>query len=106
MIDADEEGESEDEALFLDTKTRKPAKKRPSEDGNLTNSKVERAAKLRKMMDSDDEKEHIPGNSEGKKEEANNEEADVAWSDSDSGKPNPPKTEEISAKEELGTTST
>ena len=106
MLEADEEGDSEDEALFLDTKTRKPAKKRPSEDGNLTNGKIERAAKLRKMMDSDDEKEHIPGRSEGKKEEAKNEEADVMWSDSDSDKPKPPKTEEISAKEEPETTST
>src|SRR5271154_5004227 len=33
MTDADE-GESEDEALFLDTNTRKPAKKRTSEEGD------------------------------------------------------------------------
>jgi hypothetical protein len=51
----DDEGESEDEALFLDTNTRKPAsssKKRPSD---VKKEKEDRAAKLRKLMDSDDE---------------------------------------------------
>jgi DNA polymerase delta subunit 3 len=45
----DDEGESEEEALFLDTKTRAPSKKRAS------TGKAERAAKLRKMMDDSDE---------------------------------------------------
>ncbi|KIW64478.1 hypothetical protein PV04_09407 [Phialophora macrospora] len=51
----DDEGESEDEALFLDTNTRTPAsgsKKRPSD---VKKEKEDRAAKLRKLMDSDDE---------------------------------------------------
>ncbi|OCT45129.1 DNA polymerase delta subunit 3 [Cladophialophora carrionii] len=51
----DDEGESEDEALFLDTNTRKPvssSKKRPSD---VKKEKEDRAAKLRKLMDSDDE---------------------------------------------------
>ena len=109
MTDADEEGESEDEALFLDTKTRKSAKKRPSEDGDLTNDKAGRAAKLRKMMDSDEDDEHIPDNSDGKKEEASNEEpkdTDVAWSDSDSDKPKAPNPEATSAIAESTATST
>ena len=87
MIDADEEGESEDEALFLDTKTRRHAKKRPSEEVNLTKDKHERATKLRKMMDSDDESEPLHTETEEKKEgsdEKESEDADVAWSDSDS----------------------
>ena len=45
----DDEGESEEEALFLDTKTRVPSKKRAS------TGKAEREAKLRKMMDDSDE---------------------------------------------------
>ncbi|EXJ55889.1 hypothetical protein A1O7_08820 [Cladophialophora yegresii CBS 114405] len=52
----DDEGESEDEALFLDTNTRKPAsgsKKRHSD--VVKKEKEDRAAKLRKLMDSDDE---------------------------------------------------
>jgi DNA polymerase delta subunit 3 len=56
MTDADdEEGESEDEALFLDNNTRKPAtKKRPSD---AKKERDDKAAKLRKMMESDDEDE-------------------------------------------------
>ncbi len=55
----DEEGESEDEALFLDTNTRKAAtgKKRPSD---AKKEKDQRAAKLRKLMDSDDEEVAVP----------------------------------------------
>ncbi|OAP62875.1 hypothetical protein AYL99_02102 [Fonsecaea erecta] len=55
MNDADE-GESEDEALFLDTGTRKSA----ISNKRLSDAKKERedkAAKLRKMMESDDEEE-------------------------------------------------
>lgn len=87
MTDADEEGESEDEALFLDTKTRRPAKKRPSEEGSLTKDKHERAAKLRRMMDSEDESERLPTKAEEKKEGVDQKEAEeaaVAWSDSES----------------------
>jgi DNA polymerase delta subunit 3 len=46
---SEDEGESEEEALFLDTNTRAPAKKRAS------TRKTEREAKLRKMMDDSDE---------------------------------------------------
>ncbi len=45
---SEDEGESEEEALFLDTKTRTSAKKRSSTE------KAEREAKLRKMMDDSD----------------------------------------------------
>ena len=109
MIEADEEGESEDEALFLDTQTRKPAKKRASEDGDLTKDKAERAAKLRKMMDSDEENEQLRSKTEGTKEEAKNEEtrdADVAWSDSDSEEIKAPNKDGTSANDEPTTTST
>jgi len=109
MTDADEEGESEDEALFLDTNTRKPAKKRTSEEGDLKMDKDERAAKLRKMMDSDDESEQIPAKTNVKKEEANDkeaEDADVAWSESDSEKPKALKQDKTYAKEELEAVST
>lgn len=49
----DEEGQSEDEAIFLDTGTTK-SKKRPAE---VQKEKEERQAKLRKMMEDDDEEE-------------------------------------------------
>ena len=91
MTDADEEGESEDEALFLDTGTRKPGKKRSSEDGDMKQDKQDRAAKLRKMMDSDEEElQERP--ERGKVDQAgpsdqeqggNEEDKSVAWSDSD-----------------------
>jgi DNA polymerase delta subunit 3 len=109
MTDADEEGESEDEALFLDTNTRKPAKKRTSEEGDLKKDKDERAAKLRKMMDSDDESEQIPATTNIKKEDADDKEADdadVAWSESDSEKPKAPKQDKTYVKEELEAVST
>jgi DNA polymerase delta subunit 3 len=103
MTDADEEGESEDEALFLDTNTRKPAKKRTSEEGDLKKDKEERAAKLRKMMDSDDESEQILAKTNVKKEDADEEaeDADVAWSESDSEKPKALKQDKTHVKEEL-----
>jgi DNA polymerase delta subunit 3 len=109
MTDADEEGESEDEALFLDTNTRKPAKKRTSEEGDLKKDKEERAAKLRKMMDSDDEREQIPATTNVKKEDADDkeaEDADVAWSESDSEKPKALKQDKTYVKEELEAVST
>jgi DNA polymerase delta subunit 3 len=109
MTDADEEGESEDEALFLDTKTRKPAKKRPSEEGDLRKEKHERAAKLRKMMDSDDESKPIPAKVEEQRGGANKketEDADVAWSDSDSEQAKATKLDAKSTKEEPTTAST
>ena len=107
MPHADEEGESEDEALFLDTNTRKPAKKRTSDEGpSQENVKEERAAKLRKMMDSDDEemaemepvKDKAADLAETAKEKHEEADADadgdkeVAWSDSD--------TEETAIKKE------
>ena len=110
MTDADEEGESEDEALFLDTRTRKPAKKRPSEDGDLKKDREERAAKLRKMMDSDDEDIPIskkPDDEEEtlKQEGKNAGDADVAWSDSDTEGRKAPKQEEA-LKQEPATANT
>jgi DNA polymerase delta subunit 3 len=110
MTDADDEGESEDEALFLDTNTRKPAKKRTSDESNLKKDRDERAAKLRKMMDSDDESEQIPAATTNvKKEEASDkdaEDADVAWSESDSEKPKALKQDKTYVKDELDAVST
>ncbi|KIW86226.1 hypothetical protein Z517_01621 [Fonsecaea pedrosoi CBS 271.37] len=103
MNDADE-GESEDEALFLDTGTRKSAtsKKRASD---VKKEREDKAAKLRKMMESDDEEETaVPKVEEAAKlgddeppaakkgtdadAETKDNEADdqVAWSDSDTEK--------------------
>lgn len=53
MDSNDDEGESEDEAMFLDTGTSK-SKKRSS---NVQREKEERQAKLRKMMEDDEEAE-------------------------------------------------
>ncbi|KAI1620117.1 DNA polymerase delta subunit 3 [Exophiala viscosa] len=97
----DDEGESEDDAVFLDTGMR-TAKKRPSD---ARKEREDKAAKLRKMMDSDDEAEPaVPGvekatgvNGEPVTAQAgtdavqDNEEAKgdaeaVAWSDSDTEK--------------------
>lgn len=103
MTDAadDEDGESEDESLFLDTGTRKPAssataKKRASD---AKKEREDKAAKLRKMMDSDDEdgpadnnnRRPADGTQESELDKAaarryqkgDQEEEDVAWSDSD-----------------------
>ncbi len=97
-LEDDNEGESEDEALFLDTGTRKPAKKRPSD---VKKERDDKAAKLRKMMDSDDEEPAAVPKVEDEAAKAagplatekvpdgdDDNEGDVAWSDSDKeGKP-------------------
>ena len=87
-----DEGESEDEALFLDTGTRKPStKKRPSD---VKKERDDRAAKLRKMMESDDEsdsasgtKDKAPVKKASKQKDADSEPAEdkdeVPWSESD-----------------------
>lgn len=94
----EDEGESEDEALFLDTGTHKAGtKKRPSD---VKQERDDRAAKLRKMMDSDDEGDNAVPNAE---QASKNEEPvksqkgtdadvlaedkdEVAWSESDTEK--------------------
>lgn len=99
MIDADEEGESEDEAMFLDTKTKKPAtsKKRGSD---AKKEREDKAAKLRKMMEDDEEDPEVPNveDASGVKagapvvRDSDNDEQmadgneDVAWSESDTEK--------------------
>lgn len=91
----DDEGESEDEALFLDTGKR-TTKKRPSD---AKKEREDKAAKLRKMMDSDDEAEPEiaavekatgvegePVNAQAGADAVEENEEDgeaVAWSDSD-----------------------
>jgi DNA polymerase delta subunit 3 len=121
ITDADEEGESEDESLFLDTNTKKPAtsKKRSSD---AKKERDDKAAKLRKMMDSDDEEPAVPNveNASGVKAGApilvdseNDEQMadgneEVAWSESDTekdrqkapAKDNSAKQEEESVKTE------
>lgn len=108
MTDADEEGESEDEALFLDTNTKKAGSKRRTTD--IKKDREDKAAKLRKMMESDDEAEpEVPSVAEASGLEkdpvptvpdgftADTEaEGEVDWSESDtetpktkSKKPNP-----------------
>lgn len=99
----DDEGESEEDALFLDTNTRKPGttKKRPSD---AKKKKEERAAELRKLVQSDDEAESEsaepkaekgtdakPESKDDKDDEDANEEEQVAWSDSDSEKKKKPE---------------
>jgi DNA polymerase delta subunit 3 len=99
MTDVDDEGESEDESFFLDTNTKKPAtsKKRGSD---AQRERDDKAAKLRKMMDSDDEEPAVPNveNSSGVKAgtpilvDSDNDEQmadgneEVAWSESDAEK--------------------
>lgn len=94
----DDEGESEDEALFLDTGKR-TTKKRPSD---AKKEREDKAAKLRKMMDSDDEAEPEiaavekatgvegePVNAQAGADAVEENEEDgeaVAWSDSDTEK--------------------
>ncbi|KAJ9662884.1 CDC27 protein [Neophaeococcomyces mojaviensis] len=118
MDDNADEGESEDEAVFLDTNTRQSgtgSRKRPSD---TQREREERQAKLRKMMDDDDEEPAVPKVSEATDMDAeppaakNGEDADakegdveededndVAWSDSDTeGKKT--KKEHKKAKEE------
>jgi DNA polymerase delta subunit 3 len=96
----EDEGESEDEALFLDTGTHKAGtKKRPSD---VKKERDDRAAKLRKMMDSDDESDSAVSNvgqanrvkteepvkaQKGTDADAPAEDKDeVAWSESDTEK--------------------
>jgi DNA polymerase delta subunit 3 len=107
VADADEEGESEDEALFLDTNTRRPAKKRPGEEGSMAKDRHERAAKLRKMMDSDEESESESAKTGEKKEKADTteaEDADVAWSESDSEQVEAAKQDRASVDKEATAT--
>ena len=91
----DEDDGEEDDAMFLDTGT-KTTKKRTSE---AKQERENKAAKLRKMMDSDDEAE-VPKvedapDSEINKEpampapEAKEDEDEVAWSASEDGKEQP-----------------
>ncbi|KIW33530.1 uncharacterized protein PV07_00371 [Cladophialophora immunda] len=113
MNDADE-GESEDEALFLDTGTRKSAtsKKRASD---VKKEREDKAAKLRKMMESDDEEEAAapsveeatgPKNDEppaakgtDAHAETKNDDGDdqVAWSESDTEKKQASKPDQDAA---------
>jgi len=94
--DADEEGESEDEALFLDTGTRKPATKKRASD--VKKEREDKAAKLRKMMESDNEepaaglpavedaadvREARAAAHTGRNQAETGEDEAVAWSDSD-----------------------
>jgi len=108
-----DEGVSEDEALFIDTNTRKPAtgsKKRPNE---AQRDREERQAKLRKMMEDDDEVPAVPKVSEATDidaeppaakigQDADAPEGDmedgIAWSDSD-GEEKPAKKEETKETE-------
>jgi DNA polymerase delta subunit 3 len=98
---SEDEGESEEEAYFLDTNTRTSSKKRSS------TGKADRAAKLRKMMDdSDEEMEDAdpaslgPGSPPKKNAKPQNtatkpgtdKPEPVAWSDSDSERPSTAKT--------------
>ncbi|KAK5264948.1 CDC27 protein [Exophiala xenobiotica] len=100
MKDDEDEGESEDEALFLDTGKR-TSKKRPSD---AKKEREDKAAKLRKMMDSDDEAEpEVPAvekatdvkgeavnaqaGTDAVEEQENEEDGEgIAWSDSDTEK--------------------
>ncbi|KAK5047091.1 hypothetical protein LTR84_007034 [Exophiala bonariae] len=92
-----DEGESEEEALFLDTGTHKAGTKKRSSD--VRKERDDRAAKLRKMMDSDDENDSATEPSKQASSEApikasektngdasDEEKEDVAWSESDTEK--------------------
>ena len=105
-LEDDNEGESEDEALFLDTGTRKPARKRTSD---AKREREDKAAKLRKMMDSDDDEPVVPkvedeaAKASGplatdKAPEGDDDEEGVTWSDSDKEG----KTEKDVAPEQSG----
>jgi DNA polymerase delta subunit 3 len=90
---SDDEGEDEDEALFLDNNTHQPAKKRGSD---AKKEREDKAAKLRKLMDDDDEEVSAAPKVEDEAKKAGNlatdrpdEEEDgegVTWSDSDTEK--------------------
>lgn len=114
MTDAEEEGESEDEALFLDTNTKTPATSR-KRGSDAKDEKEDKAAKLRKMMDSDDEEPAVPNveDASGVKAgapilvDSHNDEQmadrndEVAWSESDTDKDRPKApTKDNLAKEE------
>lgn len=102
-----DEGESEDEALFLDTGTRQPAKKRASE---IKKEREDKAAKLRKMMDSDDDEavavpkvEDAAAKADGpvaadKPDGTDENERNVVWSDSE-GESNEKKQEAAPAEQ-------
>jgi hypothetical protein len=85
-LEDDDEGESEDEALFLDNGTRRPSQRA----SDVKKEREDKAAKLRKMMDSEDEDEPAPSQVPRKGAEKatpdkdpEGDEEDVAWSDSD-----------------------
>lgn len=111
-MDDNDEGESEEEAMFLDTGTTK-GKKRPSD---VQREKEERRAKLQKMMDDDDEEPAVPKvddaadmhaeppaakTGEAFKDTPVGDGEDVAWSDSDTEKKTS-KTPAASNKEDEG----
>lgn len=121
MTDADEEGESEDEALFLDTNTKKgPTRKKRLSD--VRKEREDKAAKLRKMMEDDDEEPTAPdverasgitANASVVKHSDNDEQVaegteEAGWSESDAeverqkaiGKDNSTKQEEENVKTE------
>jgi DNA polymerase delta subunit 3 len=94
---SDDEGEDEDEALFLDNNTRKPAKR----GSDAKREREDKAAKLRKLMDDDDDEVAVPkvedeakkaGKLATDKPDEDEEGEGVAWSDSDTEKK--PKQEE------------
>lgn len=89
-----DEGESEDEALFLDTGTHKAGTKKRLSD--VKKERDDKAAKLRKMMDSDDENDSAAVPSKQTKNEglskavkrsdgdaSDEDKEEVAWSESD-----------------------
>ena len=91
--DNDDDAQSNDSALFLDTGKRRTSHKRSSAEADeSTEVRKDKAAKLRKMMDSDDEEEQaVPKVEEGAglsqdKAEANDDESEekgAAWSESE-----------------------
>jgi DNA polymerase delta subunit 3 len=85
-LEDDDEGESEDEALFLDNETRKPSKRA----SDVKKDREDKAAKLRKMMDSEDEDDAATSKDLKKGSDQitpdnvpQEDEEDVAWSNSD-----------------------
>lgn len=90
---SDDEGESEDEAMFLDTGTTRPAKKRGSD---AKKEREDKAAKLRKMMDDDEDEiaaapkvEDAAANAgpiATDQPDADDQEGNVAWSNSEGEK--------------------
>lgn len=89
------EGESEDSALFLDTGTHRASTKSTKKRSNdAKRERDDKTAKLRKMMDSDDEEKAVPDVEEASgikpttgevpSDDAEGNEEEVAWSNSDS----------------------